>query len=255
MSESSLQLTNPLPPDDAKQFTAWQKKLTTWFRLMRNSEAQKLGYRVLIGNILNQAKERLKHGQFEAWVEEQFGLAKPTQYRWRQFATLFLAEAEKLPAPTVGQKSHVELLNKPKKQAVNLILEVAPKVMDGRGEIEFMRDCKFLRLPKPAGGFRPNAEMVQAWLKEHHPDFLGKLYDDLPADVQNAFKKQYRAPGPTPEEVAELNRDFWRHIAAQIGEQLPTKTFCELDAPERKAIAMTFHDAWKALSAVDKEAA
>jgi hypothetical protein len=62
----------------------FRKRIKTWFTMMRNAGAQMMGYRVMIGAELNQAKELLPHGEFTKWVESEFGLPERTQRDWRE---------------------------------------------------------------------------------------------------------------------------------------------------------------------------
>ena len=182
-----------------------RKRIKTWFALMRNAGAQMIGYRVMIGHELNQAKETIKHGEFEQWVEEEFGLSARTQLDWRDFSKLFLEELEKRKAlPTVGKSASFALLGKtvPKK-AIESILEIAPAIMDGKGYIQFVRDIKLLREPAEPGGYRPDPEMVAAFLAEKHADMVGTLYAALPEKIQAEFRKWLAALPEPPEDIVK----------------------------------------------------
>jgi hypothetical protein len=111
--------------------------------------------------------------------------------------------------------------------------------------------------PKPKGrvGFRPNAEMVQAWLAKQHPERKGAAYEDLPPEVRKEFKKQYRAPGLTRAQESEMKREWWRQHGLGLSEELMKKSYNELDARDRQWIALVYYDGWKALSAGEKTAA
>lgn len=172
-----------------KELAAKTKQFSTWYAKMRASAAQAIGYRVLCGHVLNEAKESLAHGEFEDYVEKQFGIPKSTQQCWREFSELFLAEMLK-----TDQKYNVVLLKKSTPRAVEMILELAPRIMDGKGMIEFMRDCKLLAKPKPAGGFRADAEVLAKWLKEFHSELpADTAFEALAPELQEAFKEYYFA--------------------------------------------------------------
>lgn len=186
-----------------KQLAAHKKNLDLYFGGLQRSKAELLGYAFLIGNELNQAKDVLPHGRFEAFVEERYQLPKPTQHRWREHATCVVEKWEQITAgqsPTVGKSTTVVLLKSPldlagkkkfskKEQAA--ILEIIPEIMERKGMVQFIQDCKLMREPKPAGGFRPDKEALEAWLKEHHPELAGQEYDALDPKVQKEFRKWY----------------------------------------------------------------
>lgn len=209
----NLQLTTQSTMAMEKQMAGFKKNLKAFFTGLRGAGAQVIGYRVLIGHELNLAKEALPHGEFEAFVRETYALPDSTQQRWREFAALFLAEAAKLPtSPTVG------LWAKKGKTAAKLIFEIAPKVLDGKGEVQFMRDMKMLSAPKPDGGFRPNAEKLEKWLAKHHEALKGKGYDELPTEVQEAFKVWYFEDQQrlTPEKRREIAKQYAEDLLANI---------------------------------------
>lgn len=230
---------------------AFKKQFSLFFKAMRSMVSQAIGYRVLCGKVMNEAKENLPHGEFEEWVEKNFNLPKSTQHRWREFSTLFLVEADAL------QKSHgVGLLadakGLKKKPTIEAIMEIAPKVLEGKGEVQFMREMKALPALKPDGGFRPNAEMLAAWLAQHHPDLKGKGYDALPPEIQKAFRKQYRPPLPSAEELAQIDRDEWQAQADWFDRNLSQKSHASF-GPEHLSeiehIQKTLSDANHALLA------
>ena len=140
-----LQLTTQSTGEMEKRLAELKKLLRVGFAQMRNAGAQMVGWRVIVGDYMNQAKAELPHGGFEDWVAVEFGMAKSTQHRWREFSTLFLAEVTKLKSPALGHLGRLSVTGKGKKKAVEMILEIAPRILQDRGEVEFMRDCKLLR--------------------------------------------------------------------------------------------------------------
>ena len=55
-----------------------------------------------------------------------------------------------------------------------------------------------------AGGYKPDPERVQVYLRAYHPALAGTLYADLPEEVQAAFRK-WIAAGSTDEVQMALN--------------------------------------------------
>jgi hypothetical protein len=202
----------------------FRKRIKTWFTMMRNAGAQMMGYRVMIGAELNQAKELLPHGEFTKWVESEFGLPERTQRDWREFSALFLAEVDKKGGlPTVGKTATVAVLGKHSKKAADLILGILPKVMEARGMVDFCREIKLLREPTPAGGYRPSPEDVEAFLAEKHPELGdgkdGKhvTYEELPEKIQREFRKWLAGrPEPASDIAERANEQGKLHKVAMI---------------------------------------
>jgi hypothetical protein len=89
--------------------------------------------------------------------------------------------------------------------------------------------------------------MLAAWIEANCPEQKGKSYDDLTPEQQAAFKKQYRAPGLTAEEEAELQRSFWRDTALSLDDPVKRKTYNQLTTEDREWVAKAFFDAYTAL--------
>jgi hypothetical protein len=181
------------------------------------------------------------------WTDmlEQYGrISEDTAMRRRKLA---LAAAEHLPVlqEVLAGEADPRLLCPTKKLALEKGLQA---LTAGKTQRQLMWDFGLGPMPRKPGRFRPNAQMVQKWLAQHHPRWQGASYADLPPQVRKAFKKQSRPPGFTLEQEAEMKRDWWRTHALGLSEQLQKKTYHGLDARDRQWIAMAYYEGWKALS-------
>jgi hypothetical protein len=190
---------------------------------------------------------RTRAGIGETWpeiVKQNGGISDDTAARRIKLAEAAAAQLPILREVLSGE-ADPRLLSDAKKEALNKGLRV---LTDGKTQRQLMWDLGLGPKPKPQAGFRPKAEMLQAWLAKQHPERKGAAYDDLPAEVQKAFKKQYRAPGLTRDQESEMKREWWRQNALGLSEQLLKKSYRELDARDREWIALAYYDGWKALS-------
>jgi hypothetical protein len=142
---------------DEKKLAPHKKNLDLYFGGLNTCKAGLLGYAFLIGNELNVAKECLPHGQFETFVEQQYGLPSRTQLRWRDHADCIIEkwnERKELEKSTDGKSATVALLKSPldlagkkkfSKGEQAAILEIVPEVMERKGMVQFIEDCKMMK--------------------------------------------------------------------------------------------------------------
>ncbi len=187
------------------------------------------------------------------WPEmvERYGrISEDTATRRRKLA---LAAAGQLPVlrEVLAGESDPRELSPSKKLALEKGLLA---LTEGKTQRQLMWDFGLAAKPKGRADFRPRTEMLQAWLATQHPERKGAAYEDLPPEVQEAFKKQYRAPGLTRDQESEKRRDWWRQNAAGLSEQLQKKSYRELEARDREWMALVYYDGWKALSGSAKGA-
>ena len=202
-----------LPPDEKteKRLATCAKNLKTYIAGQRTGAAQMFGYRALAGLEMKAAKEMLPHGQFEPWLAAKFPeITIRSGQNWMAFSGAILTKIQALKNETVSLLEHGKLLKAKKlsKSDRELFLQAVVEVMDGQGMVEFMRDGGFLKAPTPAGGFRPDNEKLQAWLKAKHPEHAGKSWDELPKEIQDQADKASlvgeKAP-PVANEVESAN--------------------------------------------------
>jgi hypothetical protein len=168
-------------------------------------------YAAIAGAAANRLADILPHGSLEKTLEETFPRDHRTLHNWRHFAAALL--------PAIGKRETAALLTAPvigKKvipmKALEGLQEAVLKTMDGKGMMEFMRASRMLREPQKDGGYRPDPEMVAAFLAEKHPELnrtpgpgvpTFPLYAELPEKVQKEFRK-WLAGRPEPEsDIAE----------------------------------------------------
>jgi hypothetical protein len=257
MSDKNLQLTAQEPAAVEKTEAQRRQRIKAWFALMRNAGAQMIGYKVMIGHELNEAAATATHGTFEQWVEEEYGLAKSTQHDWRNFSALFLEEVKKQEvSPTAGKSPTAGLLRSPKvlktKKAMAAILEIAPRIMDGRGMVEFCREIRLLNEAKPDGGYRPDPEMVREFLAAAHPELnrtpgpgvpTWPSYEELGAKVQAEFRKWLAArPEPASEIARRAEEQGKAHNRAMLA--AITGKWAMAMSKELRAKALTLAEKW-----------
>ena len=205
-----------------------------------------LSWMVVAGTYANRLAELAGHGRTETLLGQKFpGLSRSRLHRFRQLAEKLQPHISKVPllgfltAPTAGKK------NIPAK-SVSALNKVISEQMDGRTLMKYLSDWQ----PKPDGGFRPDGVILEAWLREHHPALAETAYDDLPKEVQDAFRKQYRPATITPDEAAAGTREDWQARAEWIDAEIAQKSFTAFGpeaAGELKKIQQTLHDANGAL--------
>jgi hypothetical protein len=210
-----------VPAQDAateKALATHKKNIKVYADGVRRSGAQLFGYAYLAGREMNLAKELLPHGQFEKWISNTFqDLSENTTKNWRNFAT---AIEDKRPTVGLLNGEKLELTGKKKfnKAQEAAICKLVLEIMDGMGMVEFMRASRFLKEPTPAGGFRPNAEKLEAWLKENHPELAGKKWEELPENIKREFQKADILSGPrmSPEKAEELTQNLYASAVEQL---------------------------------------
>lgn len=163
---------------------------------------------VQIGAALLFMKQTLPRGEYFGWAEMYAGKLGPRRrIELAALAERFVASANVLPeeAMAIGPGS---------KKGEQLVMEFA-------GECETLGELlarEHIRKAKP----RPAADKVlQAWLREHHPDLAGKRHEQLPKAVQEAYAAYLRVEEPTEaDEVArremqqQASREFWHEWIA-----------------------------------------
>lgn len=161
-----------------------------------------------IGTAMLMMRQMLPHGEFGTWCETFAGdLSAARRAELVRLAGRFLEKSGLMPkeAMAIGPGS---------KKGEQLVMEFA-------GECETLGELlarEHIRKAKP----RPAADKVlQAWLREHHPDLAGKRHEQLPKAVQEAYAAYLRVEEPTEaDEVArremqqQASREFWHEWIA-----------------------------------------
>ena len=123
----------------------------TLIAAQRRGAAEQFGYAFLAGRALLQAKDIVPNGNvktpaagFKRWVEANFPeITMRTAENWMFFAEAIMARAQTDAVTSPLMLGSVELNG----QSHDSILQLVPEVMDGKGMMHFMRDCRLLRSP------------------------------------------------------------------------------------------------------------
>lgn len=234
-----------------------EKKIGEHLKIIRlsingNRRARNLffAYAAIAGAHANALMELAPHGSGEKLLAQEFDdTPESTLKDWRAFARDLAPELAKRPtvglltAPVFGKKTL------PAKQC-EAIQEAVLEILDGKTMVKFMRSCRALREAKKEGGFRPNWEVLQAWIKERHAGFLSIPFDELPEDVQKAFRQQYKQPRPSAEELDAIERESWADDAERLYVRVVEKTYTSFGPEHVKQlgdIQKVLHDTNQAL--------
>jgi hypothetical protein len=137
----------------AEKLEAHAKVIHTLIAAQRRGAAEQFGYAFLAGRALVQAKAIVPNGNiktpnagFKRWVEVNFPeITLRTAENWMAFAESIMAHAQLALLNSPMQLGSVDL----NEQSHETILQLVPEVMDGKGMMRFMRECRLLRAPGP----------------------------------------------------------------------------------------------------------
>lgn len=192
------------------------------------------------------------HGQFTTLRERYCPKLSERQSQYyisgfRRIAAKSALSADLLERAEKAQVSPLGGDQKPK------LLSEVNKVLDGASFTDFSRATGALREPEKAGGFRPDAKAVQAWLKENHPELVGTKFNDLPEPIQKAFKKQYK-PVLDPKLLAQSKRDRAKALLEDLALALDEQDYKKFwDDHLRKCARELFHDFHSALIKLEQK--
>lgn len=135
----------------AEKLEAHAAVIHTLIAAQRRGAAEQFGYAFLAGRALLQAKAIVPNGNartpnagFKRWVEANFPeITMRTAENWMFFAESIMARAHANAASSPLLLGSIELSG----QSHDSILQLVPEVMDGKGMMHFMRDCRLLRVP------------------------------------------------------------------------------------------------------------
>jgi hypothetical protein len=157
----------------------------TLIAAQRRGAAEQFGYAFLAGRALLQAKSIVPNGNskvpdagFRRWVEVNFAeITLRTAENWMFFAEAIISRAQTDAASAPLLLGSVELSG----QSHDSILQLVPEVMDGKGMMHFMRDCRLLRPPvrqrpiKPAAACHDKVREKSAQARRAWEGILAKL--------------------------------------------------------------------------------
>ena len=142
-----------IPKSIAEKLEAHAKVIHTLIAAQRRGAAEQFGYAFLTGRALLQAKAIVPNGNiktpnagFKLWVGANFPeITMRTAENWMTFADSIMAHAQLSVFNSPMQLGSVDL----NEQSHETILQLVPEVMDGKGMMRFMRECRLLRAPGP----------------------------------------------------------------------------------------------------------
>jgi hypothetical protein len=221
---TKLELTAQAEAGIERQIAAHGKLLNLAAVGFSRSVSLVRAYALIAGAHANAIMEIAPHGTGEKRIEQEIpGVSKQRLHNWRKFAEKIKPELAKsqtvllLSAPSLGKKSIPA-------KVVAALDKACKEVMGDVGIMAYLDDKE----KKAAGGFRPDAQMVEAWLRANHLDLAGKSYDELPPEIQAAFRAQYVHPTPSAEEIAEMERETWREHLQWLDAALTEKSYVHL---------------------------
>ncbi len=139
-----------------------------------------------IGILLLKARENLKHGEFEPWIEKNIIEVRRSQaFNYMRLARIFL------------EQKHIEqdkayLLCAPKSEPAAVASPSEQKLV--QQVFDFIQDKSLNDLFKEHGikdthKSKGGNNALTAWLKENYPKHAGKLLHQLPAEIKAAWQK------------------------------------------------------------------
>ena len=250
----------------------------------RESATRVAGNVALIGMKLHQIKAVAGHGNFEKAIPELLpGVSEGARFNYMRLAERMVIEklAVAMLNPPGGKSSTVEdlapaenaaglpsltlahpaIVEKATAQAEKLdwlnlpfkFEKLVKQQIDGKTIMEALRGYGVVREKKPDGGFRPNANAVEAWLRKHHIELAGTKFDDLPPTIQKEFKKQWKPPQPNADELLESEIQEWRDAVKGLMRLVDADRILVLPAFDKKDAIIDITDALKKLNAATKE--
>jgi hypothetical protein len=140
-----------IPRIVAEKLEAHAQVIHSLIAAQRRGAAEQFGYAFLAGRALLQAKNIVPNGNtnvsaagFKRWVDANFPeITMRTAENWMLFAETILARAQADAASSPLLLGSLELNG----QSHDSILQLVPEVMDGKGMMHFMRECRLLRAP------------------------------------------------------------------------------------------------------------
>jgi hypothetical protein len=140
-----------IPRIVAEKLEAHAQVIHTLIAAQRRGAAEQFGYAFLAGRALLQAKNIVPNGNapvpnagFKRWVTANFPeITMRTAENWMLFAESIMVRAHADAANSPLMLGSMELTG----QSHDSILQLVPEVMDGKGMMHFMRDCRLLRSP------------------------------------------------------------------------------------------------------------
>jgi len=198
-----------------------------------------------IGILLLKARENLKHGEFEPWLEKNVIEVRRRQaFNFMRLARIFIEqkhiEQSKAYLLCEAKSEHV-ITAEPKTQ--KMVQQVFDFIQD-KSLNDLFKEHGIKDTPKPLGG----AHVLHAFLREHYPDnpeYLKMSLKQLPKAVQkkwDEYGKKTRIP-VSEEENRLFYQGTWRDLMRTLSENaLEKKSYSYLDRHELEQVHGTLID-------------
>jgi len=196
----------------AEKLEAHAKVIHSLIAAQRRGAAEQFGYAFLAGRALLQAKAIVPNGNarspdagFKRWVEANLPeITMRTAENWMLFAESILARAQLDAVKSPLLLGAIEFNG----QSHESILQLVPEVMDRKGMMRFMRDCRLLRAsgrPRP----EPPKPLSAREIAKEKSARARRVWESILADLQAGSDVLTRL-----ENVQDLNRYLAALIAA-----------------------------------------
>lgn len=256
MSEKKTEAVEVLAPEKKETQKCTSGALLQSVAIQLHDEFEAFGkleneasFRALrIGILLLKAKENLKHGEFEPWLEKNVTEVRRRQaFNFMRLAKIFIENKhiEQHKAYLLCEaKSEPAIKASPAEQ--KLVQAVFDFIQD-KSLNDLFKEHGIKDAPKPKGG----ANQLHAFLKEHypdHPEYIKMSLRELPAEVKKEWEKHLRAGGiPTSEQFNKITyQAVWRMLVMRLRENgLEKKTYSYLTHQELEEVHGTLIDVKK----------
>lgn len=196
----------------AEKLEAHAKVIHSLIAAQRRGAAEQFGYAFLSGRALLQAKAIVPNGNarspdagFKRWVEANLPeITMRTAENWMLFAESILARAQLDAVKSPLLLGAIEFNG----QSHESILQLVPEVMDRKGMMRFMRDCRLLRAsgrPRPG----PSKPLSAREIATEKSARARRVWESILADLQAGGDVLMHL-----ENVQDLNRYLAALVAA-----------------------------------------
>jgi hypothetical protein len=184
-----------IPKILADRLEAHARTIREFIVAQRRGAAEQFGYAFLAGRALLQAKDVVPNGNhkrpnagFKIWVEATFPeISLRTAENWMVFANEVMTRAQ-VNAPDSPLLLGPGELNG---QTHESVLELVPEVMDGKGMMKFMRECRLLR-PVERPKHRPRKAVSAHQAAKEKAAQARRVWDRIVSDLETGAKVLHR---------------------------------------------------------------
>jgi len=177
-----------IPKSIAEKLEAHAKVIHTLIAAQRRGAAEQFGYAFLAGRALLQAKTIVPNGNiktpnagFKRWVDANFPeITIRTAENWMAFAESIMARAHSSVTTAPLQLGSIDL----NEQSHESILQLVPEVMDGKGMMRFMRECRLLRTTQVSQPDASQKSELQSPANQDESAAARRLWERITTDLK-----------------------------------------------------------------------